>query len=567
MEEEEEQDVVDYEDDFEEVEDEDEEGDLAVGNCEEVEVIHSDSSGNDDDLEPDSLAEGKVRREDSSDSDTVQISREEEDDNDEIEEVFSRDANSNTVSRTAVGCTRADSIMSRSSISYFVDLQERDASSPKGSPPLESPATAVMSQSMHVSGSEGSRGSLAFFVDISKNERNARPQPQPKRRQSLGSAYSSSETEEPIVAVITRAREHLKSALSGPTLTKAAVRRKRSAVNKIQALLTEEESRLRKGEEPSNANVVDVVLCDIADQSATGGGSNKSHRNKIDEDAKQRPLSAYQQQRHGSISNPVGGNQVSAQNGDRPVLRREKTFDLDPGTSSKDIRVIEIGLEDVAVSNAGQGKSTNKTAENKTLSKAQIRTLKAFQEQRANFAMRLQSEVDKLEGIERELSQKSLNAGQRKVKCWEAKQENSPVRQQQPRLKQPLNVNAFSPKDKKPKNVLQRAEKSNVLDAPLEPFTMNGLEDSNDVVTKNQVSDFPTPPLKTEATREAIVVPPKPRPRTMIPTPRRPARKCDSFDTTELPRGSPATTIAENRQTAAIPVPLQGGPTEYYTVN
>jgi len=40
MEEEEEQDVVDYEDDFEEVEDEDEEGDLAAGNCEEVEVVH-----------------------------------------------------------------------------------------------------------------------------------------------------------------------------------------------------------------------------------------------------------------------------------------------------------------------------------------------------------------------------------------------------------------------------------------------------------------------------------------------------------------------------------------------
>lgn len=313
--EEEEPDVIEYEDDYEEDIDEEEGG-------AEVEAIHSDSSA-DDDLEPDSLAEGgRVRQgpgtaagEESSDSDTVQISGGEEDDDDEsdeIGEVFSRDANSNPVSRTAVsvGGSRAESIMSRSSISYFVDLQERDASSS----PLDSPsATGVMSQSMYAarsaSGSNGEsqQGSVSFFVDISKS--NSKPQPQPKRRQSLGGGNPSSE---PIVAVITRAREHLKSALSGPTLTKAEVRRKRSAVNKIEALLSEEESRLRRGEEPSNGNVVDVVLmCGSADQSTTGGGGlNKSHQNPLEEDPKQRPLSAYQQQRHGSISTSGGGNQV-----------------------------------------------------------------------------------------------------------------------------------------------------------------------------------------------------------------------------------------------------------------
>ena len=330
-EEEEEQDVVEYEDDYEEDVDDEEEGGGAV------EVDHSDSSADDDDdLEPDSLAESRVRRaagtagEDSSDSDTVHISREEEeDDSDEIEEVFSRDANSNPVSRTAACavssvCSRAESIMSRSSISYFVDLQEGDASSPLD----PSATTAVMSQSMHSTGSasgtagESQQGSVSFFVDISRNESDPKPQPQPKRRQSLGGGYSNSEPTA-IVAVITRAREHLKSALGGPTLTKAEVRRKRSAVTKIEALLSEEESRLRRGEEPSNGNVVDVVLCGSADQSTAGGvggggggggcgggGFNKSHQNQLDEDAKQRPLSAYQQQRHGSISTSGGGNQV-----------------------------------------------------------------------------------------------------------------------------------------------------------------------------------------------------------------------------------------------------------------
>ena len=343
---EEEQDVGgEYEDDYEEDVD-DEEGDLAAAG---IDAIHSDSSA--DDLEPDSLAESRIRGagtgEDSSDSDTVQISREDDSDDveggggdGEIEEVFSRDANSNPVSRTAVSRTavsvgsRAESIMSRSSISYFVDLQERGdaSSSPKPSNPLDSTSTAVMSQSMHAARSASGSGesmqgsSVSFFVDISKNEGNSKepsfsaapPQPQPKRRQSLV-GYSSSACEETIVALITRAREHLTSALSGPTLTKAAVRRKRLAVTRIEALLSEEESRLRRGEEPSNGNVVDVVLCDSSDQSTPGGGGggcgggpNKFHQNPLDEDTKQRPLSAYQQQRHSSISNSGGENQVRA---------------------------------------------------------------------------------------------------------------------------------------------------------------------------------------------------------------------------------------------------------------
>ena len=230
------------------------------------------------------------------------------------------------------------------------------------------------------------------------------------------------------------------------------------------------------------------------------------------------------------------------------------------------MRVIEIGLEDVAISNANESKTSNKTTENKTLSRSQIRQLKAFQEQRANFALVLQSEVEKLEDTERELSQKSLNAGQRKVKCWEAKQENSPVRQ--PRLKQPLDLNPILSKHKNPTRVAsQHVEKSMGLDTSttLESFIIHGSEDSNGVDAEGQVSDYRTPPTKTETAPDAIpiVVPPKPRPRTMIPTPRRPARKCDSFDT-ELPRGSPPTTRAA---APPQPVPLQGGPTEYYTGN
>ena len=348
----EQEDVVDYEDDYEkDIDDDDavgEEGESA----EAVEGGNSDSSA--DDLEPDSLAENGLpvaqTGEDSSDSDTVQISGEDADaaeaaadgGDPEIEEVFSRDANSNPVSRMSAasavlplsrsggGSSRAESIMSRSSISYFVDLQQQQqqqqrddaSSSPRSSPAIGTctSVAAALSQSMYAtrSVSRESQGSVSFFVDISaESESNSRESPftakspgvarnpavaappkHTRRRQSIGDSQSA--TDEP-VALITRAREHLKLTMTGPTLTKSEVRRKKLAVSKMEALLSEEEARLRRGEEPSNVNVVDVVLCDGSDPSRTGGGPaapNRFHQQQLDQDTRQRPLSAYQQQRH-----------------------------------------------------------------------------------------------------------------------------------------------------------------------------------------------------------------------------------------------------------------------------
>ena len=216
------------------------------------------------------------------------------------------------------------------------------------------------------------------------------------------------------------------------------------------------------------------------------------------------------------------------------------------------MRVIEIGLEDVAISNAVQSSNT-------TLSRAQIRTLKAFQEQKANLKLQLESEVHKLEDIERGLSQKSLNAGRNKVKCWE-----SPARH--PKIKQPLDIDPIKPTNKGLKKIAPppRAENSKVPDRKkVESFTLsNGSEDSSGGDAETRVIDLRSHPPRTEtaASDATAVIPPKPRPRTMVPTPRRPARKCDSFDTGP-PQGSPP--IAVEHQTAAPPVPLQGGPNEF----
>ena len=232
---------------------------------------------------------------------------------------------------------------------------------------------------------------------------------------------------------------------------------------------------------------------------------------------------------------------------------------MDPGTNSqsKEMKVIEIGLEDVAISNAVQPKSSNTT-----LSRVQIRTLKAFQEQKANLKLRLESEVHKLEDIERGLSQKSLNAGRNKVKCWE-----SPARH--PKIKQPLDMDPIKPTNKGLKKIAPppRAENSKVPDRKkVESFTLsNGSEDSSCGDAETRVIDLRSSPPRPETVESdaAAVVPPKPRPRTMIPTPRRPARKCDSFDT-EAPHGSPP--VAVERQEAP-PVPLQGGPNEFTQKN
>jgi hypothetical protein len=72
---------------------------------------------------------------------------------------------------------------------------------------------------------------------------------------------------------------------------KAEVRRKKAAASRIEELLSEEESKLKRGEEPSSANVVDLVLCEKEEQ----GKQLHLQEQQLDASGKVRPVSAYQE--------------------------------------------------------------------------------------------------------------------------------------------------------------------------------------------------------------------------------------------------------------------------------
>ncbi len=373
------EDIV-YEDDFESEDQVDDGG---------PEQVSSDSDDDNNDIEPDSLAEDfekvlgseknmpNVEKEgsepgSSEDEDTVRLSGEEgaEDSEEdvkgdhEIENVFYTDANCNPISSPAAviaacspeptdtdpnkSSSRAESIMSRSSVSYFVDLNTPEVSprsttdtslTTENSNPVAARrhiSNRLMSKSMFVpsSGSsvetadpedgDSAGTGVSFFVEIFKDAAAVTPStlasapvpakstPVPhklqyqqvshrtekKRTKVRGSvppaATSGSEMK---TALIQRATERLQLVMSGPTFSKAEVRRKKTAATRLETLLVEEEARLKRGEEISSPNVVDLVLLGGETGVAGGAEAKSQQQSTVDANGKVRPVSAYQQQR------------------------------------------------------------------------------------------------------------------------------------------------------------------------------------------------------------------------------------------------------------------------------
>lgn len=81
---------------------------------------------------------------------------------------------------------------------------------------------------------------------------------------------------------------------------------------------------------------------------------------------------------------------------DKPVLRRERTFDLDPKINRDKTKLVEVNIdtEDDLENNAADGQ-----------------TLQMFQQQRLYHTMRLKREIAKLEKMEQDIAQKASEIG------------------------------------------------------------------------------------------------------------------------------------------------------------
>ena len=302
------------------------------------------------------------------------------------------------------------SIDSRGSLSYFVDLNESAASSstsrkieacsPRFSfPPAKNRSIGVdeerMSQSMYVrSDSRGSQGSsVSFFVDFSPKAVPTKGETARIKQPLMPSAVvpaplrknSQSKCAKRIEAFFRIIEERILF-LAEPCYSKDEVRKKKGLAEKISEAIVREEDKILKGHKLSKIEEVKAALA-LVDEDE---GSSKA-------------------------ANPFATNSE-----ERPTLRRERTFDLDPGKSVRDVKVVEINLDETPTSS---GRGAVFSSSDLDLSPDEERDLQFFQQAKILHIRRLKRELEKLDKIEREMAMKASFCGPEPMLCWTDKDE------------------------------------------------------------------------------------------------------------------------------------------------
>lgn len=96
------------------------------------------------------------------------------------------------------------------------------------------------------------------------------------------------------------------------------------------------------------------------------------------------------------------GGLAAFDNNDKPVLRRERTFDLDPKPNQK-TKLVEVNIDIDTQHNDDNDADSESVADGQTL--------QMFQQQRLYHTMRLKREIAKLEKMERDIAQKASEIG------------------------------------------------------------------------------------------------------------------------------------------------------------
>lgn len=299
------------------------------------------------------------------------------------------------------------SLESQKSVSYFVDFDAehiRPTLSPnvmvqsvieskvqdrRSFPPATVKGNLVkensdrMAHSMYArSDSRTSQGSVSFFVDLSTPEISSKGRE--RRDPNLDSKSRAKPQRNPITGIkvsqfFQKIKEYL-DFLEEPCYSKEEVRRKKELAEKLGQILWDGESKVAKGDPlPSPVDLEQTILHPCS----------------------KRPISAFF---------PNEGTQLT--NGPKPGLRRERTFDLDPGSSVKDIKVVDINFDE-----SPRGLDQQVSPD---LSPDEERDLVVYQKHRILNVRKLKKEVDKLDKIERELVMKASFCGPGPLRCWES---------------------------------------------------------------------------------------------------------------------------------------------------
>ena len=126
-----------------------------------------------------------------------------------------------------------------------------------------------------------------------------------------------------------------------------------------------------------------------------------------------RPVSAY-----------TVGDSSKLSVDEKPVLRRERTFDMDPKPSTSNAKLVEVNIDTI---NNTPGDFDNETGNRSQSGFGQAGsdepTLHMFQQQRLYHTMRLKREIAKLEKMEKEIAHRTVDIGAgtpepKPRQCW-----------------------------------------------------------------------------------------------------------------------------------------------------
>jgi hypothetical protein len=308
---------------------------------------------------------------------------------------------------TSVMSASRASVDSQRSVSFFVDFNDEStmAKSAIVTPRMNSGRRTRsqqgdrLTQSMYVR-SDSQSSCVSFFVDISDVNKNRNRLVHSMSREEANHDLDELSEDMRIKSSILLAQnldqtktffKKLKDYvdfLATPSYSKDELRQKRRMGEDISRLMFEEEQKLKNGQKMSSMADLDKVLL--------GHGSLNP---------KQRPVSAY----CGNSSSASAKKPLNPE--ERPVLRRERTFDLDPKPSLS--KLVEVNIEPVTDNHQELGGGDRQQPQ----SEAEIKTLQMFQQQRLFHTMRLKREIAKLEKMERDLA---ANKGPepRPRQCW-----------------------------------------------------------------------------------------------------------------------------------------------------
>jgi len=327
----------------------------------------------------------------------------------EIVQAFENEEDEVPQTPSLMSASRA-SVDSQRSVSFFVDLNDEALMAQSAiSRPISGRRTRSqmgdrLTQSMYVRSDSQSSG-VSFFVDFSDKDSKKMVHSMSREEADhdleglsedmrLKSSLLLAQNLEQTKAFFKKLKGYV-DFLSLPSYSKDELRQKRKMAENISRLMFEEEQKLKKGQSLSSMAELDKILL----------GSHSGLLNRS------RPKSAYC-----SITPATNETLQNAHDeAEKPILRRERTFDLDPkpNTASK---IVEVNIDIEENGNQNDHNNVQQEAEDPDETSADGQTLQMFQQQRLYHTMRLKREIAKLERMEQDIAQKACEIGDMAIK-------------------------------------------------------------------------------------------------------------------------------------------------------